>query len=90
MRSKYRTTKTEETSCPVCGMKIGAATSTEGDHRPKAGDLSVCLYCATPLVFTEGLKLRKMTDLDLLALPFSELRAVRSAQTVVRAYQRRQ
>lgn len=90
MRSKYRTTKTEETCCPQCGMKISAATSTEGDHKPTPGDLSVCLYCATPLVFTDGLKLRKMTDLDLLALPFSELRQVRAAQTTVRAYQRRQ
>lgn len=90
MRTKYRTTKTEATCCPVCGMKVSAATSTEGDHKPTPGDLSVCAYCATPLVFTDGLKLRKMTDLDMLALPFSELRQIRAAQTAVQRLQRMQ
>jgi hypothetical protein len=47
--------------CPYCSKRLDAATSTEGDHRPKPGDTSFCLYCAHPLVFDESLRLRKPT-----------------------------
>lgn len=85
-----KTTKVhDEATCPTCGMKTTAATDMEGNAKPRAGDLSVCAYCATALVFTDGLKLRKMTDHDMLALPFGELRQLRAAQAAVQTIQRR-
>jgi hypothetical protein len=50
------------TRCPACGVVLDAATSPQDRQlRPRPGDYSVCMYCATPLVFTEDGDLRRMT-----------------------------
>jgi hypothetical protein len=43
--------------CPACGNRIDGATGVSLDEqpiRPKAGNFSVCLYCATLLIFEEN------------------------------------
>lgn len=44
----------EMPSCPHCGEKLDAAIAV-GDEEisPNPGDWSICLYCASPLVFTD-------------------------------------
>lgn len=42
-------------ACPKCGRVINAQFSADGsDRKPKAGDVSVCAYCATLLIFDAG------------------------------------
>ena len=45
------TTKLTEVRCPYCDGALDAASHMSEAVRPKPGDLSVCLYCAQPLVF---------------------------------------
>lgn len=56
--------------CPSCGVVLDGATPVEGVASPRAGDLTVCLYCGAPLAFTEGLGLR--------LVPLEELRGLNS------------
>lgn len=45
----------EPTRCPACDADHDAHTALDGPDgaRPKAGDVSVCLYCAAVLVYTD-------------------------------------
>ncbi len=43
-----------ETACPVCNRKLDAATSVMDEARPRDGDISICLYCGSLLVFQGG------------------------------------
>lgn len=45
-------------ACSGCGRVLDAHTDTSGVHaKPAAGDLTVCLYCATPAMYDETLQL---------------------------------
>ena len=59
-------TRTAPTACPACGHRITAASHIDGNMTPKPGDLTVCLYCATLLVFADGLSLRNLTDAEMI------------------------
>lgn len=48
--------------CPACGKKVDAVSGVSRDAAPSSGDVSICLYCATPLFFAEDLTLRTMTE----------------------------
>jgi hypothetical protein len=50
--------------CPTCEAPLDAATHAgqEGPV-PRAGDVTICLYCQTPLRFAEGLRLVAL-DID--------------------------
>jgi hypothetical protein len=54
-----------ESACPTCGHKMDCATCTMGDHKPKFGDLTVCISCLTVLEFGPGLRLIALSDTDL-------------------------
>ena len=45
-----------EDGCPICFHKLDAATCVSGTAPPKPGDLTVCVYCAEPLMFDESLR----------------------------------
>jgi hypothetical protein len=45
--------------CPYCEHRFDAATSIGSDAVPKPGDLTLCISCASPLVFTATLTARK-------------------------------
>jgi len=56
-------------SCPKCGKVMDAATSAINDAAPpRAGDISICLYCRNVAEFTADLKLRTLTDSDIAKL----------------------
>lgn len=49
---RLSTTRCAFSPCPQCGAKLDAASGQVGTL-PKAGDLSVCGYCATLLQFAD-------------------------------------
>jgi hypothetical protein len=53
--------KHKMTLCPACGNQLDACFGVEHDEIPKPGDLTICAYCAEPLVFTRDLRLRCVT-----------------------------
>ena len=51
--------------CPKCAKQLDTHAPTEAGAKPVAGDISVCLYCKTILVFDENIKLRRATKSEL-------------------------
>jgi hypothetical protein len=51
--------------CPACHAKIAAATHATEKISPKPGDLSICLYCKTVLVFDEAVQPRRATAAEI-------------------------
>jgi hypothetical protein len=51
----------EEQPCPVCGHRLDAATvlTDPGKVMPVVGDLTVCVGCASILIFADGMRLEK-------------------------------
>lgn len=37
--------------CPKCGAFLDGASTPKGEVEPQDGDLSICVYCATILLF---------------------------------------
>lgn len=72
-------TKTPGAPCCCCGEILDMAGTDEGPYRPTPGDYTVCLYCATVLVFTETLALRKATDADWREMPEETQAGLRDA-----------
>ena len=66
-------------SCPTCGHCLDAASAynSPGTHRPKRGDVSVCIACGTILVYSRKLVLERMTFEDLTSLHISDPDIVR-------------
>ena len=59
--AEFRETRTPECRCPYCGKILDRASATPGSPgaAPEPGDLTVCIECASPLVFDEALRVRK-------------------------------
>lgn len=55
--------------CPSCGADLPCSTAVDGEAQPSPGDVSVCMYCCAPLVFTEGLGLRLLAVDEVRGLP---------------------
>ena len=53
--------KTKPSICRSCGAKLNAANIAVGHRKtkPKAGDVSICLYCGHVMVFDKHLMLRE-------------------------------
>jgi|HubBroStandDraft_6_1064221.scaffolds.fasta_scaffold2586387_1 hypothetical protein len=48
-------------NCPRCAHKLSDSSDPTGQGlRPAAGDITVCVFCSTVLVFTEDLGVRLM------------------------------
>ncbi len=59
----------KETGCPVCCNKLDAATAMHEPAEPTPGDLTVCIYCASFLQFTDDLDVRPLTESQVGELP---------------------
>jgi hypothetical protein len=55
------TTPVPEDHCPFCGHKLDAASTPNGAI-PNPGDVSICLSCASALVFDKNLRLQAMSQ----------------------------
>lgn len=72
-------------NCPVCNHRFDTHTSANGlGVSPSPGDISVCLYCAMPLVFREDLSLAEATVQDLANLDKETIRVLNRTQQFIR------
>lgn len=55
------TTRLPAQACPVCKYTLDAATDPKSNATPSPGDATVCINCASFLMFGDGMKLREMT-----------------------------
>ena len=73
----------EKTTCPKCKSALDAATNVESPKlQPKAGDVTVCLYCSSILIYKTDFLLRKATKADLRKLNKETLHALLEAQAL--------
>jgi len=82
-----RDSRVPEGRCPWCGHRFDAAMAADPkkpDATPKPGDVSVCISCASILVFTAQLTLRAAMPGEIEVTP-----EMRRAQQAVRALDRR-
>lgn len=64
--------KIKESICLGCGVKLDAATSTDGDFDPQPGSISICAYCGSIAIFKDDMSLRPFTQEEIDEL-FDEL-----------------
>ena len=50
--------------CPECGRVIKWAAEVNEAKPPAPGDATICTDCATILVFTDGMGVRRATDAE--------------------------
>lgn len=44
--------------CPVCGKKHDVTNDLVGNAKPKPGDITICIRCGFPFIFTDTMQLR--------------------------------
>ena len=49
-------------NCPSCGKILDAASPLEEGAKPSPGDITLCFYCSSILVFGEDFALREMSS----------------------------
>jgi hypothetical protein len=81
-------TRVPESRCPFCDAKLDGASSFEGAV-PSPGDASVCVLCASALVFQDDLTVRMMTPAEWAELPDGFKDEIRLMQRAVRSVDRR-
>jgi len=70
-------------NCPACGQRLNRSA---GDaQRPREGDLTICMRCTAPLMFSAGLLLVK-AQLDSLSPEF--LSDIRHLQQAIKAFRK--
>jgi hypothetical protein len=84
-------TRVPESSCPNCGKRLDAAVSTEGDHKPSPGDITICMNCRHLCVFAKDMGLRELTDDEVVAVAGDKrvLRAMKALSDLERSKERR-
>lgn len=75
----------EKTVCPDCKNLLSAATNIGSDEsiQPKPNDLTICVYCASILIYNKDFSLRRATDSDLDSLDASTLSSLQKAKVAV-------
>lgn len=80
-----------ENACPHCGHRLDTVTAVDGISAPpvpQPGDLTICLYCATPLIFTEAGSLRHLTLVDWQEIDLEDRQALLRAYRIALEYRR--
>lgn len=50
------------TICPYCGVEHPLSSAMDqNESKPIGGNISICIRCHKPAIFTDGLQLRKPT-----------------------------
>ncbi|MCW5907331.1 MAG: hypothetical protein KIS94_05695 [Chitinophagales bacterium] len=55
--------------CPKCNKELNRATNATGNSSPQGGDLSICGYCTSFLVFREDTSVELLDRDEFLKLP---------------------
>jgi hypothetical protein len=74
--------------CPFCGANLDSAFSPN-DAAPSPGDLSVCISCASALVFGDDLRLQPLSPAEFAGLDSELQEGIRRHQAIVRSIDRR-
>lgn len=82
-----RTTVIPLQPCPACFKVMDAASHPEKAVSPKAGDLTMCLYCQTVLQFDAKLRVSIASKDEIANTPADELRRLRRYQAAAAAAQ---
>lgn len=70
MESSVHSSRTNDAArCTACLKQLSGATDPIGGAKPKADDVSVCLYCGNFMIFQTDLTLRSMRQDEHDALP---------------------
>jgi hypothetical protein len=48
--------------CPCCKRMLDGAAAPGADYVPSEGDITICLYCATILEYSQGMALQMLTE----------------------------
>jgi hypothetical protein len=64
--------ETPRVPCPACGRPLDRASNPDGTGAPEPGDITVCLRCATTLLFDATLGLKKPSDAEMVQIMLSE------------------
>lgn len=87
-----RKIETGSVDCPKCGIHLDGATESNGQEtNPKPGDISVCVYCGTFLMFDEEdkkLSLRRLTDEEFITLPDADRVALQRVKNLLREHKK--
>lgn len=76
-----------ECRCPTCGHTFDCADSFSGPHRPRPGDISICISCRSLNVFAMDLTVRQPTNQELIAVAGDpKIRAMTNA--IARAHEK--
>jgi hypothetical protein len=67
-----KTTRTPPNLCLSCGKVIDSATSVAVSRRPTPGMLAVCFYCGHVMAFDAALRLRPLTDEEMVEVAGDE------------------
>lgn len=62
---KKRNPKLLNTVCPTCDAQLDEAASVDGDFIPKPGDYTICVYCASYLIYKKNMSLRELTAIEI-------------------------
>ena len=76
-----------EMKCPLCEHALDRATMDPRNPDalpPQPGDVSVCLYCAAFLVFTETLHMRSMSEAEFNKLSAEQQRYLNAVRNFIR------
>lgn len=54
----------KKSACPYCGYEFDAATSLSGNKNatPAPGDITICIACASIMMFEDYPDVRKLTE----------------------------
>ena len=78
-----------QAKCPLCGHKLDAASGINTDASPDPGDYSVCIGCASPLIYRDDLTLRPLTAPEMAAMHPVNRAEVEAGMAAARALDRR-
>jgi hypothetical protein len=82
-----RSARTPSSACLECGKPLDGATGLGHRHKPRPGDISVCLYCGHLQAFDGQLRLRPLTDKEMVEIAGDP--AIIAAVTVAGAARKR-
>lgn len=75
----------EEGKCPHCGHRMDSASHMTEKVKPKPGDLTVCMQCASVLRFDSSLAVRTISDEQLRRIKQRDPEAAAELMKVQRA-----
>lgn len=83
---EYEKHHVHESKCPSCEAVLDGAANMAANERerPSPGDFSVCMYCATILIFDDNLELQTASSNALEQLEPGQLEAITKMQELIK------